>query len=112
MRKAVYKIDKKGKKLKLSQREGTNTPLFSQSMKYYMNKFSNLDTPMLVTLNDNTGKTLKTLINNDQLKQTLCDSAKRVLYFPDDGRSDSERMDDEAGQFLRIQEISGTDVPI
>ena len=71
LRKAVYKIDKKGKKLKLSQREGTNTPLFSQSMKYYMNKFSNLDTPMLVTLNDNTGKTLKTLINNDQLKQTL-----------------------------------------
>ena len=40
-------------------------------MKYYMNKFSNLDTPMLVTLNDNTGKTLKTLITNDQLKQTL-----------------------------------------
>ena len=62
---------RKAKKLKLSQREGTNTPLFSQSMKYYMNKFSNLDTPMLVTLNDNTGKTLKTLINNDQLKQTL-----------------------------------------
>ena len=71
LRKAVYKIDKKGKKTKLSQREGTNTPLFSKSMKYYMNKFSNLDTPMLVTLNDNTGKTLKTLITNDQLKQTL-----------------------------------------
>ena len=46
---------------------------------------------MLVTLNDNTGKTLKTLINNDQLKQTLSGYAipqKRVLYFPDDGRSD------------------------
>ena len=55
----------------MSQQAGTNTPLFSKSMKYYMNKFSNLDTPMLVTLNDNTGKTLKTLITNDALKQTL-----------------------------------------
>ena len=71
LRKAVYKIDKKGKKTKLSQQAGTNTPLFSKSMKYYMNKFSNLDTPMLVTLNDNSGKTLKTLITNDALKQTL-----------------------------------------
>ena len=71
LRKAVYKIDKKGKKTKLSQQAGTNTPLFSKSMKYYMNKFSSLDTPMLVTLNDNSGKTLKTLITNDALKQTL-----------------------------------------
>ena len=29
LRKAVYKIDMKGKKLKLSQQVGTNTPLFS-----------------------------------------------------------------------------------
>ncbi len=71
MRKAVYKIDKKGKKTKLSQKSGTNTPLFSKSMKYYMNKFTSLDTPMLVTLNDNSGKTLKTLVTNDKLKQTL-----------------------------------------
>ena len=71
LRKAVYKIDKKGKTPKLSQQAGTNTPLFSKSMKYYMNKFSSLDTPMLVTLNDNSGKTLKKLITNDALKQTL-----------------------------------------
>ena len=71
LRKAVYKTDKKGKKTKLSQQAGTNTPLFSKSMKYYMNKFSSLDTPLLVTLNDNSGKTLKTLITNDALKQTL-----------------------------------------
>ena len=62
---------KKGKKTKLSQQTGTNTPLFSKSMKYYMNKYSSLDTPMQITLNDNTGKTLKTLVTNDQLKQKL-----------------------------------------
>ena len=71
LRKAVYKTDKKGKKTKLSQQTGTNTPLFSKSMKYYMNKYSSLDTPMQITLNDNTGKTLKTLVTNDQLKQKL-----------------------------------------
>ena len=71
LRKAVYKTDKKGKKAKLSQQTGTNTPLFSKSMKYYMNKYSSLDTPMQITLNDNTGKTLKTLVTNDQLKQKL-----------------------------------------
>lgn len=26
-------------------------------MKYYMNRYSNLDTPTVITLNDNTGKT-------------------------------------------------------
>jgi len=45
----------------LSERDG-----FSHLYWYSMG-----DTPMLVTLNDNTGKTLKTLITNDQLKQTL-----------------------------------------
>lgn len=45
LRKAVYKTDKKGRKTKLSQKAGTNTPLFSKSMKYYMNKFTNVDTP-------------------------------------------------------------------
>ena len=71
LRKAVYKIDRKGKKIKLSQKEGTNNPTFSTSLKYYMNKFSNLTTPMLITLNDNMGKPLKTLVTNDKLKQAL-----------------------------------------
>lgn len=43
-------------------------------MKYYMNKYSSLDTPMQITLNDNTGKTLKTLVTNDQLKQNWQDT--------------------------------------
>lgn len=62
MRQAVYKIDRKGKKMKLSNQPGTNSPIFSSSMKYFMNKFTSLDTPMLITLNDNTGKVLKTLV--------------------------------------------------
>ena len=71
MRQAVYKIDRKGKKVKLSNQQGTNSPIFSSSMKYFMNKFTSLATPMLITLNDNTGKVLKTLVTNDKLKEKL-----------------------------------------
>ena len=71
LRKAVYKIDRKGKKTKLSQKSGINEPIFSSSMRYFMNKVTNVTTPMLITLNDNTGKTLKTLITNDKLKGEL-----------------------------------------
>ena len=40
-------------------------------MKYFMNRYSNLDTPTVITLNDNTGKTLTTLVDNAVLKQKL-----------------------------------------
>ena len=40
-------------------------------MKYYMNRYSNLDTPTVITLNDNTGKTLATLMDNAALKQEI-----------------------------------------
>lgn len=71
LRKAVYKIDNKGKKIKLSSQTGTNNALFSTDMKYFMNRFTNLSTPTVITLNDNTGKTQTTLVTNDKLKQTL-----------------------------------------
>jgi dipeptidyl-peptidase-4 len=36
-------------------------------MKYYINTFSNINTPTQITINDNTGKTLTTLIDNKRL---------------------------------------------
>lgn len=71
MRKAVYKIDSKGKKVKLSNQVGINNALFSTDMRYFMNRYTNLSTPMVITLNDNTGKALSTLVTNDILKQKL-----------------------------------------
>ena len=68
---AIYKIDKKGKKTGLSEKQGTNDAHFSRTMKYYINTFSNLQTPPVTTINDNNGKTLKTLINNNALQQSL-----------------------------------------
>lgn len=68
---AIYKIDRKGKKLKLSAQRGINSAQFSTDMKYYMNRYTNLQTPLIVTLNDNTGKLLSTLVTNQKLKQEL-----------------------------------------
>ncbi|MBO5380914.1 MAG: S9 family peptidase [Bacteroides sp.] len=71
LRQAIYKIDRKGKKTKLSAQAGTNTAQFSSNMKYYMNRFSNTTTPTVVTLNSNNGQVLTTLIDNAALKERL-----------------------------------------
>lgn len=71
LQQAIYKIDRKGKKTKLSANVGTNSAQFSSNMKYYLNRFSNTTTPTVVTLNDNSGKVLTTLIDNAALKEEL-----------------------------------------
>ena len=71
LRTAIYKIDGKGRKTKLSTREGSNSAIFSKSMKYYINTFSNISTPTVITINDNTGKTLTTLVDNQKLVQKV-----------------------------------------
>ena len=71
LRKHVYKTDRKGRKTRLSTGEGLHTPTFSSSMKYYMNKYTSIDTPLLITLNDNNGRILKTLQDNQALTERL-----------------------------------------
>ena len=68
LRTAIYKIDGKGKKTKLSTRTGSNSAIFSTNQKYYINTFSNISTRTLITLNDNRGKELTTLLDNSKLK--------------------------------------------
>lgn len=71
LRQAVYKIDNKGRKTKLSNQVGVNDAQFSTDMNYFMNRYSNLQTPTVITLNDNKGKVLATLVTNEKLKQIL-----------------------------------------
>ena len=71
LRKAVYKVDRKGKKTKLSAQVGTNNAQFSTDLKYFMNRYSNLNTPTVITLNDCNGKVLTTLIDNQKLQNKL-----------------------------------------
>ena len=71
LRSAIYKVDGKGRKTKLSAREGTNSAIFSKTQKYYINTFSNLNTPPVITINDNSGKVLTTLVDNKALVQKV-----------------------------------------
>lgn len=67
----VYKVDIKGRKICLTPDKGTNGAVFSRDFKYFMNTFSDLNTPPIVTLNDTSGKIIKTLIDNSNLKERL-----------------------------------------
>lgn len=71
LRTAVYKVDGKGRKTCLSKREGTNHATFSRSLKYFVNTYSSVSTPPVVTLNDNSGKTLATLLDNADFQVRL-----------------------------------------
>ena len=71
LREHIYKVTAKGKKTKLTANDGTNKAVFSAGMKYFINTHSSINTPHVVTTNNNSGKTIKTLIDNSNLKQRL-----------------------------------------
>ncbi len=70
---SIYSIGINGKnKKKLSDDIGTNRAAFSNSYHYYINTFSNSNTPPVYTLNDaKTGKELKEIKNNLNLTEKL-----------------------------------------
>lgn len=69
LRSAIYKVDAKGKKTLLSAATGTHSAIFSHSLAYYIDQFTNVSTPTVITLNDNKGKQLATLLDNARLKE-------------------------------------------
>ena len=71
LREYIYKVNAKGKKTKLTAKEGTNSAVFSAGMKYFINTHSSISTPHTVTTNDNNGKVIKTLVDNANLKERL-----------------------------------------
>lgn len=72
LRRSVYKIDPKGVKTKLSAEEGTNSATFSDNFAYYVNRYSNANTPAKITVNETkTKKVLRTLQDNAALRDKL-----------------------------------------
>jgi len=67
----ICKTDAKGRQTVLSHQKGTNAATFSTSYRYFMNVYSNINTPPVTTLNDVNGKVLKTLEDNKALVQSL-----------------------------------------
>jgi len=56
---------------KLSTQTGTNNAEFSSTFKYYINDYSNLTTPLVVTLHEISGKQLRILKENNELKEEI-----------------------------------------
>jgi dipeptidyl-peptidase 4 len=64
------KIDGSNKK-KLSETEGYNEAEFSKGFKYFINFFSDANTPYYITLNNGLGKTIRDIETNDGLKDKI-----------------------------------------
>ena len=72
IRRAIYKIDAKGVKTKLSTQEGTNNATFSDNFAYYVNQYSNANTPVKITVNETkSNKALRVLQDNARLIDKL-----------------------------------------
>jgi len=82
MRREVYFVSMDGKKSgKLSTQPGTNSADFSSGFQYYVNTFTNLDTPNLITLHDQSGKLIRTLEDNKNLKEQIKEYALGTKEF-------------------------------
>ena len=69
---AVYKVNIKGtKKNKLSEQLGTNKAEFSKNFNYYINYFSNSETPNYVTLHNTKGDLIRILEENKRVKKLV-----------------------------------------
>ncbi len=80
---SVYAVKINGKnKKKLSNRIGSNSAAFSHSFKYFINTFSDVNTPPVYTLNDSkTGKELKKIKDNEKLLSKLKQYKMSKLEF-------------------------------
>jgi dipeptidyl-peptidase-4 len=87
LRRSVYKVDAKGNKTRLSTRTGTNEAKFSSNFRYFVNSFSNISTPTLVSICDEKGKELAAVNDNAALRERLLDvrfSQKEFFSFAND----------------------------
>lgn len=80
--KQVYVAHQNGKTERLTAREGYNSAMFSAGYKYFINTWSDINTPVVYTLNNNSGKVLSTLVDNKGLKEKLAayDLGTRELF--------------------------------
>ena len=67
----VYVAHKNGKTTRLTDREGWNTALFSGDYQYFINNWSDYNTPYVYTTRTREGKTISTLQDNSQLKSLI-----------------------------------------
>jgi len=68
----IYSIQLNGKdKKRLTNTSGTNNASFSKNSNYFINNFSDANTPTIYTLYNGKGKKLKEILNNKKLSKKL-----------------------------------------
>ncbi len=67
----VYVAHKNGKIERLTNQEGWNSAVFSGDCKYFLNAWSNYDTPYVYTTRSNDGKVIATNVDNKALKDKI-----------------------------------------
>ena len=81
MNREVYVTLKNGKTQLLTPRVGWNSAIVSNGFKYFINQWSDFNTPYEYATCTNTGKTLAVLINNNKLKQLLAEQQLPTKEF-------------------------------
>ena len=68
----VYSIGLNGKNKKnLTPKHGWNSPTFNSSLSFFLNTYSNINTPPIYTINTAVGNVLRVLENNEKLTNKL-----------------------------------------
>ncbi|RLD86084.1 MAG: S9 family peptidase, partial [Bacteroidetes bacterium] len=67
----IYKVNLKGKRSRISTRVGTNDATFSKNFEYYINTYSNANTPPYITMNRNSGEELRILEDNQAFRDLM-----------------------------------------
>ena len=66
---AVWKIDAKGKKTRLTPEKGTAHAVFGSGCRYFASAWSDMHTPTRVTVNDANGKQISVITENANIQQ-------------------------------------------
>lgn len=69
----VYVTHKNGKTVRLTDREGWNTAFFSGDFQYFVNTWSDCNTPYVFTTRTREGKLINTIEDNKAVKQLVSD---------------------------------------
>lgn len=69
----VYVTHKNGKTVRLTDREGWNTAFFSGDFQYFVNTWSDYNTPYVFTTRTREGKLINTIEDNKAVKQLVSD---------------------------------------
>ena len=78
----VYVAHSNGKRNCLTPKKGWNSAIFAKGFKYFINQWSDINTPAVFSLCDQRGKTLSTLVDNRELNGWLksMNLGKRELF--------------------------------